>query len=91
MNAVKIKMKPSCYYSSKLEEIDSIYLTGCTNPGYFKKDVLHDYLKKNPNSIKVAIWPYPNLIPELSSKGEKYVRSAPNQYGHDNLLDLPRE
>ena len=91
MYATKIKMKLGCYSSGSLLEIDSIYIEGCNNPGFFKKAVLHDFLKENPGTIQVKIWPYPNMIPATSSVGEKYVRSSPNYYTHDNLLDLPRE
>ena len=84
-------MKPGCYSSSNLLEIDSIYIEGCNNPGFFKKNVLYDFLKENPGTIRVNIWPYPNVISAISSRGEKYVRSTPNDYMHDNLLDLPRE
>ena len=91
MYATKIKMKPGCYSSSNLLEIDSIYIEGCNNPGFFKKNVLYDFLKENPGTIRVNIWPYPNVISAISSRGEKYVRSTPNDYMHDNLLDLPRE
>lgn len=91
MYATRIKMKPGCYNSQSTEEIDKIYLEGCTNPGYFKKETLHDYLVKNPGTIKVNINPYPNVIPAISSRGEKYVKSSPNSYTRDNLLDLPRE
>ncbi len=55
------------------------------------KEVLHDYLKKYPGSIQVDIYPYPFLILAVSILGEKYVKSAPNEYGTDNLLCLPRE
>lgn len=91
MYATKIKMKRGCHFSQSLLEIDEIYVEGCTNPGYFKKAVIHDYLKDNPGSIKVNIWPYPNVTHAISTRGEKYVKSVPNQYGHDNLLMLPRE
>ena len=91
MYATKIKMKPGCYSSSNLLEIDSIYIECCNNPGFFKKNVLYDFLKENPGTIRVNIWPYPNVISAISSRGEKYVRSTPNDYTHDNLLDLPRE
>lgn len=91
MYATKIKMKSGCYSSNSLLEIDSVYIEGCDNPGFFKKAVLHDFLKDNPDSIQVKIKPYPNVIPATSSRGEKYVRSTPNDYTHDNLLDLPRE
>lgn len=91
MYATKIRMKPGCYSSSDLLEIDSIYIEGCNNPGFFKKNVLYDFLKENPGTIRVNIWPYPNVISAISSRGEKYVRSTPNDYMHDNLLDLPRE
>lgn len=90
MYASKIKMKVGSYYSQQLTEIDEIYVEGCANPGFFKKEVLHDHLKKNPKSIKVKIYPYPELIPAISAGREKYVRSTPNDYQHDNLLDLPR-
>lgn len=91
MYATKIKMKPGCYSSGSLLEIDSVYIDDCKDPGFFKKAVLHDFLKENPGAIQVKIWPYPNVIPATSSAGEKYVRSTPNDYTHDNLLDLPRE
>ena len=91
MYAKKIKMKPGCFYSQSLMEIDEIYIQGCDNPGYFKKAILHDFLKENPGTIKVNITPYPNVIPAVSSRNEKYVRSSPDGYLHDDLLDLPRE
>lgn len=90
MKATKIKMKPGCSNSTKTTEIDQIYIEGCTNPGYFKKTTLYDYLKSNPNSIYVDISPYPYLMPALSSHNEKYVRSEPNDTPTDNLLRLPR-
>lgn len=90
MYATKIKMKPGCYSSQDLIEIDEIYIEGCDNPGLFKKADIHDYVKDHPSTIQVKIFPYPNVIPAISSRGEKYVRSTPNEYTHDNLLDLPR-
>lgn len=91
MKAIKIKMKSGCGTSYNLLEIDSIYLTGCTEERYYEKDVLYDYLVKNPGSIQVNIYPYPNVIPATSANGEKYVKSAPNSSSIDNLLSLPRE
>ena len=90
MKAKKIKMKQGCSDSNSLMEIDSIYIDGCDNPGFFKKAVLYDHLKEHPGSIQVNIYPYPDVVPALSSRGEKYVRSAPDAYGDDDLLDLPR-
>ena len=84
----KIKMKTGCYYSQKLTEIDQVYIDG---QGFIRKGLVYDYLKENPKTIKVNRYPYPEVIPALSSSGEKYVRSSPNDYEHDNLLDLPRE
>lgn len=91
MYATKIKMQRGCYYSQSLLEIDEIFIEGCNNPGFYKKAVLHNYLKDNPGTISVKIAPYPTVIPATSSRGEKFVRSSPNDYTHDNLLDLPRE
>jgi len=91
MYARKIKMLPNCYYSDNLLEIDEIYVDGCSNPGFFKKAILYDFLKENPGAIEVGIFPYPDVIPALSSRGEKYVRSSPNGSTKDNLLSLPRE
>ena len=90
MKATKIKMKLGCEYSNKTTEISEIYLEGCTNPGYFTKATLYDYLKKEPGSIQVNIYPYPILLPVLSRNQEKYVRSEPNDTPNDNLLKLPR-
>lgn len=93
MRATKIKMKPSCGTSNNLLEIDSIYITACDNPGFFKKAVLHDHLEKEPGTIQVDIYPYPNVIPVTGSSPnyEKYVKSTPNSHTNDNLLSLPRE
>lgn len=77
--------------SASLLEIDEIYIEGCDNPGFFKKATIYDYLKNNPGTIKVKLYPYPNVVPAVSSNGEKYVRSSPNNYGRDNLLVLPHE
>ena len=90
MKATRIKMKIGCAQSNNTTQISEIYVEGCTNPGYFTKESLYDYLKKNPDSIQVNIYPYPNLIPALSSNQEKYVRSEPNDTPNDNLLKLPR-
>ena len=90
MYAKKIKMQYGCSNSNNVQEIAEIYVDGCNNPGFFKKADLHDYLKKNSGSIKVYISPYPDLIPAVSSRGEKYVRSEPNDTPRDNLLRLPR-
>lgn len=89
MKATKIKMKQYCFYSNDLTEIDEIYIIDYQS--YYKKEVLHDYVQKNPNSIQVNILPYPSLIPAVSKRGEKYVRSTPNDFTNDNLLRLPRE
>ena len=91
MKAIKIKMKPGCSYSNNLTEIDQIYLEGCQEDGYYYKSAIHDFLKSNPNSIQVNIYPYPDLQPVISQNGEKYVRSEANYTGIDNLLSLPRE
>lgn len=90
MKATHIKMKPGSYYSQSLLEIDEIYIDGNGVSGFFKKAIIYDYLKQYPGAIQVNIWPYPNLVPALSSQGEKYVRSSPNGSTHDNLLSLPR-
>lgn len=91
MYATKIRMKSGCYYSQNLLEIDSIYITGCETPGFYKKSVLYDFLKEHSGEIRVNVSPYPALVPALSVNYEKYVRSSPNGSTHDNLLSLPRE
>lgn len=90
LHTTKIKMQQGCYNSQKLEEIDSIWIEGCKDPGFYKKAAVHNHLVKYPGTIQVDIYPYPNLVPATSARGEKYVRSTPNGYQHDNLLDLPR-
>lgn len=90
MYATKIKMMPGCGSSRAVVEIDKIYVEGCENPGFFAKSTLHDHLMNHPGTIKVGISPYPELIPAISSLGEKYVRSAPDGDPDDDLLDLPR-
>lgn len=89
--ATKIKMRAGCWNSQNLTEIDSIYLSGVAIPGFYPKGNIYDFLKANPGSIKVNISPYPDVIPALSIYNEKYVKSEANAFGHDNLLNLPRE
>lgn len=91
MKATKIKMRNGCYYSQSLLEIDSIYIEGCAEPGFYKKETLHDYVKNHKDSIQVNIYPFPSLVAATSVYGEKYVRSSPNGTQKDNLLNLPRE
>lgn len=90
MKATKIRMKAGCGTSQNLLEIDSIYITGCKDEGFYKKENLHEYLLKNPGTIQVNISPYPNVIP-ATLREEKYVRSTPNVLLKDNLLCLPKE
>ena len=90
MRATRIHMRLGCANSNNILEIESIYVEGCRNPGWFKKENLHDFVKTNPDSIQVDRYPYPSLVPAISAKGEKYVRSEPNDTVNDNLLKLPR-
>lgn len=89
MRATTIKMIKGLENSSNVQEIDEIYLEG-SKLGFYKKEIVHDYLVKNPKSIQVDIHPYPNLVPVTSANDEKYVRSEANDSKDDNLLKLPR-
>lgn len=86
--ATKIKMNYGYRTSQYPEDIAQIYVSG---EGWVAKGDLHDYLKRYPNSVVVNIAPYPSLIPAISIKGEKYVKSTPDSWRHDDLMDLPRE
>lgn len=88
--ATKVRMQPGCGNSQYLTEIDSIFLSGDGISGLYTKESIHDYLNTSPGTIQVGIPPFPDVIPALSSRGEKYVKSEPNKYGFDNLLCLPR-
>ena len=86
--ATKIKMNYGRWSSQYPEDIDKIYVQTC---GWIEKEDLHDYLKKYPRSVVVNLPPYPPLIPAISRQREKYVRSNPDIYKHDDLMDLPKE
>lgn len=86
----KIKMKPGCGSSQNVQEIDSLFV-GSPFQEYWKKEDMYDFLQKLPGSIQVQIPPYPDVLPSVSRRGEKYVKSQPNDYLYDNLLRLPRE
>ncbi len=91
IKATKIRMKTYCDNSLKLEEIKDIKLEGdLTNPGWFSKESVHDFIKNKNGVVNVNIYPYPKLI-AVTTQTEKYVKSTPNNYGYDNLLELPRE
>lgn len=91
MRATRIKMKYGYENSYSCEEIDQIYIDGCDNPDYYDKSIVHDHVKENPGSIQVNIPPYPDLVPAVSSRGEKYVHSKADDTINDNLLMLPRD
>lgn len=86
--ATRIKMNYGCGNSQHPEDIDQIYISGY---GWVKKEYLHNHLKQYPKSIVVNIYPCPPLIPAISSNREKYVRSNPDIWDHDDLMDLPKE
>lgn len=88
--STKIKMMPGCGNSNNAQEIDQIYVAGNGWNDFYPKGQLHDYLKRTPGTICVDIYPYPELLPATSSRGEKYVRSESNDSPYDNLLRLPR-
>lgn len=46
--------------------------------GWYKKEDLYDYIKSTPNSILVKNIYGPYVVPGISSKDEKYVKSSPN-------------
>ena len=88
--ATKIKLKPGCTNPKSTLEIAKIYLTGVKDDGFYTKEAVYDFVRKG-NVVHVDIGPhYPKLIDAISSRGEKYVRSEPNDTPHDNLLRLPR-
>lgn len=84
-------MKVGCGSSNSLTEIDSLYISDCTTPGFYKKADVYDYVLLHPGSILVDRYPYPVVRGAISRNGEKYVYSSPNSYAQDNLLSLPRD
>lgn len=88
--ATVITLKPGCNNPTSTLEIAKIYLTGVGEDGFYLKEAVHDFVKKG-HIVYVNIGPhYPKLIAATSLRGEKYVRSEPNDTPHDNLLKLPR-
>lgn len=85
--AEKIKMIRGKENSNELLEIDEIYVSGI---GWKSKAYYYDYLTMYPNSLAVDIYPYPKLEKQISPNNEKFVKSKPDKYGFDNLLNLPR-
>ena len=85
--AEKIKTTRGKENSNELLEIDEIYVSGI---GWRSKAYYYDYLTMYPNSLAVNIYPYPKLVKQTSPNNEKFVKSEPDKYGFDNLLNLPR-
>lgn len=88
--ATKIRMNRGAYNSDNLLEIDEIFITN-SKDGWYKKAVIHDHVKRYPNSITVKTSFGPYVVPAISANGEKYVKSSSNSTTCDNLLSLPRE
>ncbi|HWQ98235.1 MAG TPA: DUF3892 domain-containing protein [Clostridia bacterium] len=89
--AMKIKMNYGYGNSKNCLDINSVYLIGDGFNSYRTKESIHDYLKLHPGTIRVNRGVQPYVVPAVSSKNEKYVRSEPNDTESDNLLALPRE
>lgn len=85
-------MKSGFEQSNNQVEIDQIYLIGTVNiEGWYKKADIYNFIKNDNGIVKVNITPYPVLIPAISTKGEKYVKSVADETYKDNLMSLPRE
>lgn len=88
--ATKIHFRYGSHSYPDEQDIQSIYLSGEGLEGFYPKEQVHDMLVRG-EEIRVNIYPYPALLEEMTSfRGEKYVRSMPNESQHDNLLNLPR-
>lgn len=88
MKATKIMMKSS-NSSNSLLEIDSIYIDELCR--LIKKEKLYDKIEYENWKVNVDIGPYyPKVEGVISSSGEKYVKSVPNDSNVDNLLCLPK-
>ena len=91
IKVTKIRMKQYSGNSMRLEEIKDLKLEGdLNNPGWFSKENIHNYIKNNNGVVNVNIYPYPKLV-SVTTATDRYVRSTPNRFGFDNLLELPRE
>jgi len=88
--ATKIRMGTRYSSVQSCQDISEIYLEGGDTNQFYTKASLYDHLRNHPDSIAVGIAPYPHLVPAVSSKNEKYVRSEPNDTPYDNLLKLPQ-
>ena len=89
--ATKIKMNYGYSNSYNCVDINSVFLVGDGFNSYQPKSAIHDYLKLHPGTIRVNRGVQPYVVPAVSSRNEKYVRSEPNDTASDNLLALPRE
>ena len=87
--ATKLHFQYRCPVHPSEQDIKSIYLSGEGLEGFYLKEQVYDMILQG-EIIRVNIYPYPILEEMTSSKGEKYVRSMPNESRHDNLLNLPR-
>ena len=90
MYVYKLKMRPGCEKSCDVRDIDSLYI-GYPVAAYWKAERVHNYVKSHPGAIQVSIAPYMDVLPAVSSQGEKYVRSGPADSSYDSLLRLSRE
>lgn len=90
MLATKRKMKPGCEHSTRLEDIQAIYITGGVRAGYFSVSALWDYLEYNPGQVQVNVISFPCLLPAGTSE-HRYLRSTLSPKGIDYLFSLPQE
>lgn len=59
--------------------------------GWYKKEDIHDYIKKQSNGVIIVnIYPHPSLV-AVTTNTACYVKLELNTFGFDNLFELPRE
>jgi hypothetical protein len=64
---------------------------GSTNTGSTPRERMYDWIK-NEKGVAYVLDRFGNkafLIPEISPRGTKYVKTVPDQTKTDNLLQLP--
>lgn len=89
MLATKLKMKPGCGASTRLEDIQAVYVTGGVRSGFFSVEQLWDYLDYNPGYIQVNVTGFPCLV-TAGTPERRYLRSTLSPRGRDYLFSLPR-
>ena len=83
---VRIRLSSGGYHESHITHYKYKFDNG--QDGIATKQVMVDYVNKNPDTVYVSEGGYTTLVSVINAS-PPYLRTEPDSTGKDNLLNLP--